>query len=1012
MKTKCLFVILGSFFLFLKPIKSQSIEFAVFQEYINNPVDWGQGLSGGRYSFSPIANIGDVDGDGIDDLAIGAYGSGSESGGGVIFICFQDEQGITSNFVPISEGINGFNEDYANSLDNEGNLLNFDGIDDYVDANDLAFHLAGKENFTIEFWMRAGSQPEIRTSLFSINKPSPGDNEFLMVLGETSNPGDEKLNIYDQNNPNGRFVLQSPDDITGKCHHIAYVKKGNVGEAFVDGVSIGTHTIYYSITENHRVSFGQDYDGINTSEFYDGNLWGIAIWNTARSANQISVDAQYDLSGNEEDLIAYYDANQGDVVNSDTCSRDYCLGQNNLSETSLNDLTSNGLNLKLKNFTLDGDSSNWIRKSCGGYLGAEFGKQIVGLGDINGDGIPDIAVSAPSDVENIEGKEDWESRPGAVYVLRLNRDGTVKGYQKIGENEGGLVDWGEGRRFGESIASIGDVNGDGIPDLAIGALYDQDWSGAIYIVHLDTSGTVRSQSKILPKGPHFSNRLYDSFAKNIENMGDVNGDGNFDLLVSMEVPQVWLLYLNENQEVIGSKFYDVLTDSVFYEVFGNISDNPILVSSIPDVNQDGIKEMIVSRNDEYGDLKAGIFLINEFGEIIDYSLLNVDVFEPSANLGTQDVFVSCLGDINNDFYPEISIGGSPWHMTGNGYSSSLFVLTVKPEKCISDCVWPGDANNDGIVNSKDILQMGCSFWQNSDNKRIMSSTDWIEQHCDKWETEINKVNAKHADSDGNGIVNFSDVPAVDKNYSKVSFKMAETVPTDPLGPPLYIIPNKDTVTHSDSISYSISFGSSENPAENIYGVSMKLQHDAEDLFGSDNTANFSGSWLGTKNVDMIATGFPLEDGIDIGMARIDQTNRAGYGYLAKVDIVTPDNLVEINKDLVWELTNLTIVSYEGDTTLPNVIYGDPVVILRTKKLQNPLLDKVVFSPNPSNGILELSSLIKFDLITVYDISGRLMKSFSKGELEESIDLSDLPRGLYILKIQSGIHTDNRRVVLK
>ena len=60
--------------------------------------------------------------------------------------------------------------------------LSFDGIDDYVDANDLAFHLAGKENFTIEFWMRAGSQPDIRTSLFSINKPSPGDNEFLMVL--------------------------------------------------------------------------------------------------------------------------------------------------------------------------------------------------------------------------------------------------------------------------------------------------------------------------------------------------------------------------------------------------------------------------------------------------------------------------------------------------------------------------------------------------------------------------------------------------------------------------------------------------------------------------------------------------------------------------------------------------------------------------------------------------------------------------------------------------------------
>ena len=409
-----------------------------------------------------------------------------------------------------------------------------------------------------------------------------------------------------------------------------------------------------------------------------------------------------------------------------------------------------------------------------------------------------------------------------------------------------------------------------------------------------------------------------------------------------------------------------------------------------------------------------MFFLDSSGDVTSYDLIDRNTvsgldYPPDQQFGS---LIYHVGDINSDGYPEIAVGEG-WRSDSAYLGGAIHFITLKPMKCIDDeCVWPGDANFDGIVSSKDIIQIGGVFSQNSNKKRIMALTRWVEQTCEDWGVNRFNINVKHADCDGNGVVDFLDASVVEKNYSKVSFKMAETVPTDPLGPPLYIIPNKDTVTHSDSISYSISFGSSENPAENIYGVSMKLQHDAEDLFGSDNTANFSGSWLGTKNVDMIATGFPLEDGIDIGMARIDQTNRAGYGYLAKVDIVTPDNLVEINKDLVWELTDLTIVSYEGDTTLPNVIYADPVVVLRTKELQNPLLDKVVFSPNPSNGILVLSSLIKFDLITVYDISGRLLKSFSKGELEESIDLSDLPRGLYILKIQSGIHTDNRRVVLK
>jgi hypothetical protein len=77
-----------------------------------------------------------------------------------------------------------------------------------------------------------------------------------------------------------------------------------------------------------------------------------------------------------------------------------------------------------------------------------------------------------------------------VWVLFLNTDGTVKSHQKISDTEGGFdgildnVD-----RFGVSVASLGDHDGDGLGDLAVGANGDDDGvpynRGAVWVLFLD-----------------------------------------------------------------------------------------------------------------------------------------------------------------------------------------------------------------------------------------------------------------------------------------------------------------------------------------------------------------------------------------------------------------------------------------------------------------------------------------------------------------------------------------------
>ena len=59
----------------------------------------------------------------------------------------------------------------------------------------------------------------------------------------------------------------------------------------------------------------------------------------------------------------------------------------------------------------------------------QFGYTISSIGDLNGDGVNDIAVGAYHD-------DDGGYNTGAVYILFLNSDGTVKSHQKISSTEG------------------------------------------------------------------------------------------------------------------------------------------------------------------------------------------------------------------------------------------------------------------------------------------------------------------------------------------------------------------------------------------------------------------------------------------------------------------------------------------------------------------------------------------------------------------------------------------------
>ena len=153
-----------------------------------------------------------------------------------------------------------------------------------------------------------------------------------------------------------------------------------------------------------------------------------------------------------------------------------------------------------------------------------FGDSVANLGDLDGDGVQDLAVGASSD-------DDGGNARGAVWVLFLDADGTVKSHQKISSTEGGFTGvLDDNDFFGRSAAGLGDLDGDGVQDLAVGTEYDDDGGaqrGAVWVLFLNANGTVKGDQKISDTEGAFEGVLDDSdyFGCSVASLGDLDGDG-------------------------------------------------------------------------------------------------------------------------------------------------------------------------------------------------------------------------------------------------------------------------------------------------------------------------------------------------------------------------------------------------------------------------------------------------------------------------------------------------------
>jgi hypothetical protein len=271
----------------------------------------------------------------------------------------------------------------------------------------------------------------------------------------------------------------------------------------------------------------------------------------------------------------------------------------------------------------------------------KFGISVGPAGDVNGDGYSDVVIGAP-------GSRNVFDEEGAAYIhfgsssgLSLTPDWT---------RFGGSVD----ARFGEAVATAGDVNGDGWADLIVGApRFDNGASdeGAAFVFHGSSSGPSLVAAWVV-EGETVGARL----GRSVATAGDVNGDGYADVIVGAD--QLGAATANEGGARVYRGSASGLSDSEAWTVQGSQSSENVgaSVATAGDVNGDGYADVIVGSPGYDGavdDLGRALVYFGSAAGLSPGANWSVESDQALSEFGRS---VATAGDVNGDGFSEVIVG--------------------------------------------------------------------------------------------------------------------------------------------------------------------------------------------------------------------------------------------------------------------------------------------------------------------------------------------------------------------
>jgi hypothetical protein len=718
------FSILNSFSIV---VNDEDAVYPVTIDPLSNAINWSaEGNQASAYFGNCVATAGDVNGDGYSDVIVGAYAydNGQTDEGGA-FVYLGSATGLNSSPSWTGEG-NQANAQYGILVSTAGDV-NGDGYSDIIvgarfydngqtdEGRAYLYHgsaggLSATANWTAESDQANAYFGNAASTAGDVN----GDGYSDVIVGAF---------LYDNGQTDEGKVYVYHGSASGLSAAANWTNESNQAEAYygyfastagdVNGDGYSDVIIGAPWYDNGQTDEGRAYvyhgsaSGLSASANWSAeiNQTGAIFGNSVSTAGDVNGDGYSDVIVGAR----YYD-----VFNAPDEGAAYVFHG-----------SASGLSA----------SANWTNES--NQTNAQFGVSVSTAGDVNGDGYSDVVIGSFM-------YDNGQTDEGKAFVYFGSSSGLSIYSNWAAESDQANA------QYGCSVATAGDVNGDGFSDVIIGAhTFDngQTDEGRAYVYHGFAAGLAAGGSYI------GNGQIYSYMGVSVSTAGDVNGDGYSDIIVGAplydngqanegmtyvfngsregtSLPARWIAECDQAGsqfgfsvstagDVNGDGYSDVIVGALYYDngqtdeggafvYHGSASGlsatanwtaegNQILaaygfsVSTAGDVNGDGYSDVIVGApyyyNGQYEEGRAFVYYGSASGLSIT-SNWTAESDQGSARFGNA---VSTAGDVNGDGYSDVIVG-SPWYDNGQTNEGKVYVYHGSATGLSATANWTAESN--------------------------------------------------------------------------------------------------------------------------------------------------------------------------------------------------------------------------------------------------------------------------------------------------------------------------------
>lgn len=341
------------------------------------------------------------------------------------------------------------------------------------------------------------------------------------------------------------------------------------------------------------------------------------------------------------------------------------------------------------------------------------------------------------------------------------------------------------------------------------------------------------------------------------------------------------------------------------------------------------------------------------------------------------------------------------------------VFSAPGPYCVTDCVWTGDVNSDGIVNNKDLLPLGY-FMGLSGPSRNYASLEWYGQHSYNWNNPYLGTNSdlKHADTDGSGQVDTDDTLALSLFYGQ-THQLTPSIPPSSKGLPFFLNILTPNPGPGDLVEVEIALGSASQPVTNLYGFTFDVSLSPLINDSAFQINYFNGSWLNANAADIWMSKNPAPGRLESAFTRTNGVAVSGHGIIGVMSFIIID-VVDDSRPGKQSTGKIEV-------DVPSILWADgsntagqrfsleiPLRKTQTTGVSNQ--DFFVY-PTPAKDWLNvhLNGDDIIETLVIYDLTGKIVYESGAVQWERGqINIEALANGMYV----AAARTSSGQVVKK